>query len=638
MNNEVITIEKEKCAALAELFFLSSSGLEKETEKNINVRKAAYRVRKHVDAMLDIRAVFSFCDALVIDGKILDINGQKFMCDPFGQIRTGEVEAAVPFFITAGDVRIDDMQVSDQVIADLWANAYLQAAISLFRDYLEKQYGKLSDQFGPGLYGMSEGSARRLARLADMREIGISLNERGIMAPTKSCCGLFFIVKGEYKNPGTECLYCKGKTTECAGCSVIHKRKQSARQLIKLPLDFFPDDGKTGYGLAVDIGTTSLVVVLWDLSRAAVKATVSDYNPQTEYGMDVITRLMWVLKKENGLARMREKVLYGINSLIVRACEEAGIDKGEICKAVMAGNTVMSHFFAGIDPTGLAEAPFKPAYEGLIRMKGKKAGLKIADEAEVILVPNIAGYVGGDITAGLIATGINRNDQTSLFIDLGTNGEIVLISETGGVVCSTAAGSAFEGAGLSCGMRASQGAIERIYLKDDELCVVTIGGVKAAGICGSGLVDAVSFMLETNLMDRNGKIKGNEFRIPGLPDIYISQDDVRKFQLAKGAIAAGVQICLEGMDKEEKEIDQIIIGGAFAANTSVMSAMNTGIIPRIDENKVNVAGNTSVAGASMILLSSEEVGSAEKVSKSLRHIELADSKKFQEMFLKCMSF
>ena len=638
MNNEVITIEKEKCAHLAERYFLLSSGLDRETEKNANVRESACRVRTKIEDMLSIRAVFSFCDAPAFDGKVLEISGQRFMCDPFEQIGSGEVKAALPFFITAGDIRTEDMQVSDQVMADLWANAYLQAAVSVFREHLEKQYGKLSSQFGPGLYGMSEGSARRLARLADMREIGISLNEKGLMVPAKSCCGLFFTVKDTYEDPDTECLYCRGKAGGCAGCSVLLRRKRKENIIPGLPADFSPDKGKTGLGIAVDIGTTSLAVLLWDMSCAKLLAAVSDQNPQRDYGADVITRLVWVSKQENGLERMRKKVLSGINSLIDKACASAGVNSSDLCKAVAAGNTVMSHFFAGADTAGLEKAPFTPAYHGLVRMTGAKAGLHAAGEAEVLLVPNIAGHVGGDITSGIIATGISEDDKTSLFIDIGTNGEIVLMSEGKGLTCSAAAGPAFEGAGISCGMRASRGAIERLQVKDGEIHMETVEGADACGICGSGLIDAVSYMLKTGLMDSNGKIFDREFRFPEAPDIYISQKDVRHFQLAKGAIAAGTQICLEEMVKKAEDIDRIYIGGAFGSSINRESAMKTGLIPETDMEKVSAAGNTSGLGASMILLSAEKEHEAERIPEIIRHIELAEKEGFQKVFLDKMDF
>ena len=640
MKNEIITIKKEDCGELAERIFLSSSGLDKETEKNANVRESAFKVRTQIEALLDIRAVFSFYDGAKPDGRILDISGQKFMCNPFDQIDPDEVKAAVPFFLTAGDIPIGDMQMSDQVIADIWTNAYIQAAEAVFREYLEKQYGTLSDRFGPGLYGMSEGSARRLARLADMREIGISLTESGMMIPAKSCCGLYFTVEDTYRKLDAECLYCKGNSAGCAGCSVRHRRdmkkENREKQLIKLPPDFSADDGKTGYGIAVDIGTTTLVVMLWDLAGGSLKAVASDYNPQREYGADVITRLVWASKKENGPARMREKVLSGINSLIDKACSEAGLNKDGICRAVVAGNTVMSQFFAGKNPSGLAEAPFTPAYDGPIHMSGSEAGLQIAGDAEVLLVSNIAGHVGGDITAGMIATGISGKDQMTLFIDIGTNGEIVLMSDGQGVACSAAAGPAFEGAGISCGMRAAEGAVNRVYLEGGQIGIGTIGGKEPAGICGSGLIDAVSVMLETGAMDRTGRIN-DKYEIPGTP-ICITQKDVRQFQLAKGAIAAGIQICLDEMGKSAEGIDQIIIGGAFGAGIDVRSAMNTGLIPKTDEGKVTAAGNTAGAGASMILLSAKKEREAEKIPGLLRHIELAGKDDFQELFLKNMGF
>ncbi|MBQ2678159.1 MAG: DUF4445 domain-containing protein [Firmicutes bacterium] len=401
-----------------------------------------------------------------------------------------------------------------------------------------------------------------------------------------------------------------------------------------------PKNGKTesdALGIAVDIGTTTLFVALWDLRDGRLKAETACYNPQRKYGTDVISRLFWAMKNEDGLNRMREAVLEGLNGCIEKVCRDSGTDPGNIRKAVAAGNTIMSHFYAGKDPEGLAEAPFMPAYEGPLSMNGAESGLGINGEAEVLVVPNIAGHVGGDITAGILDSGIADSGETALFIDIGTNGEIVVLSEGTGVACSTAAGPAFEGAGISCGMRAETGAVKSMEIHDGRIRFDVIGGGTPEGLCGSGLIDALAVITEAGFTDETGRITDSEGLERAFEEkVRLTQLDIRNLQLAKGAVAAGIQICLREMIIKAADIDKLVIGGAFGSYIDPESAIAIGLIPEIDRKKIIIAGNTSAAGAAKILLGQETGIKADKIPERVRHIELAGREDFQKVYLENM--
>ena len=401
-----------------------------------------------------------------------------------------------------------------------------------------------------------------------------------------------------------------------------------------------PKGGKTesdALGIAVDIGTTTLFVALWDLHDGSLKAETGCYNPQRKYGPDVISRLFWAMKNEDGPDRMREAVLEGLNSCIEKVCRDSGTDPGNIRKAVAAGNTIMSHFFAGKDPEGLAEAPFTPAYEGPLYMTGAESGLGINEEAEVLVVPNIAGHVGGDITAGILASGLADSGETGLFIDIGTNGETAILSEGTGAACSTAAGPAFEGAGISCGMRAETGAVKSMEIHNGRIRFDVIGGGEPKGVCGSGLIDALAVITEAGFTDETGRITDSEELERAFEEkVRLTQLDIRNLQLAKGAVAAGIQICLREMEIKAADIDKLVIGGAFGSYIDPESAIAIGLIPEIDRKKIVIAGNTSAAGAAKILLGQETGIKAEEIPERVRHIELAGREDFQKVYLENM--
>lgn len=421
--------------------------------------------------------------------------------------------------------------------------------------------------------------------------------------------------------------------------------------------------GAACYGLAVDIGTTTVVGHLWNLDSGELTGVNAVTNPQGAYGADVISRIMYAGESRENLDEIHQKIIQCVNEMIAAFSELYHIKKEDICRVTVAGNTTMSHLFMGIDPKQLALAPFTPVFVESVSDLASRLGIGINPNGSFYLMPNIAGHVGSDITAGIIATDLLHRDGVHLLIDVGTNGEIVLTGRGMAMTCSTAAGPAFEGASIFQGMRAAEGAIEKIQIGDD-VRIQVIGKGGPIGICGSGIIDAVAQLIEAGLIDWTGKFikpeamkeknipegiisrfrkgeRGNEFvlayRSDG-DDVVILQKDIREVQLAKAAISAGIRIMMKKMGVSENELDGIHIAGAFGNYIDIDSALTIGLFPKIDRNKIISEGNTAGVGVSMALLSAEKREEAERVAAEIEHVELASYPEFQDEYLKAMSF
>ena len=336
-------------------------------------------------------------------------------------------------------------------------------------------------------------------------------------------------------------------------------------------------------------------------------------------------------------------------------------------KYAIVGNTTMSHLFLNIDPSSLAVAPFAPAFTGEVITDCEKSGLHGSEDAQILVVPNIAGHVGSDITAGIITTDLMEMDKGHLFIDIGTNGEIVLSAKGRITACSTAAGPAFEGSSIKYGMRAAAGAIERVYLDEDGVRIGVIGDAQPIGICGSGIIDAVGELIRTGIVDKSGRLLGRErlakkgisekllTHVEENPDsngndfllfrgdrqendVYITQKDVREVQLAKAAISAGISIMMEEIGLTKDEIEKVSIAGAFGNYIRNESAVNMGLLPHVEIDRIKAIGNSAGVGAAMVLLSKASEEETIRVSKLVEHIDLADKKNFQDEYLKGMRF
>lgn len=425
------------------------------------------------------------------------------------------------------------------------------------------------------------------------------------------------------------------------------------------------DTRDRSYGLAIDIGTTTVVVYLVDLNRGTVIASGAVTNPQNIFGADVIARITHAAGGPQALQELQEKVVGGINGIIAQLTGKCEVSPEEIYQAVVVGNTTMSHLFLGIDPSFLAPAPFIPAFQQAVEIEAGELGLNILATAIVTVLPNVAGYVGSDTVGVMLAGGADRLQGVNLMVDIGTNGEIVLIGKGSILTCSTAAGPAFEGAEIKHGMRAAEGAIERVHISSD-VEVGVIGGTKPRGICGSGLIDALSEMVRVGVVESSGRLAAKEAQLENLPplvrrrlrgsgggaefvlvwgedsatgeDLVISQKDVRELQLAKGAIMAGIRVLLRELGAEVREIDRVFLAGAFGNYIGKQSALGIGLLPLVPLDRIVAIGNAAGDGAKMALLSVAEKERALSLARQARHIELSSDKGFQEEFIDALSF
>jgi len=420
------------------------------------------------------------------------------------------------------------------------------------------------------------------------------------------------------------------------------------------------DPGRTSerlYGFATDIGTTKLAGYLVDLNSGTVMAKASMTNPQVAFGGDVISRISYASKGNKELIELQREVIQATNSLIQKCCKEAGVEPQEIFHVVMVGNTAMHHIFFGIPPTYVARAPYTPAIRAPYRVLAAEVGLEANPGCALDSLPNVAGFVGADAVADVLATRIHRMSKLSLLVDIGTNTEIILGDEKHLVSCSSPSGPAFEGACLKHGMRAEIGAIERVWVDPAALEAEysTIGGEKPRGICGSGVVDAIASMHNTGLLDSEGRIivKHNSKRIrkggataefvlawkeetETKQDIVITQRDIEEIKLAKATIYSGVMILAKHLKVRVQDIRRMFVAGAFGTYVDAHSARSIGMYPDIPLGYISFVGNTAGSGARMCLLSKEERAEAMKIAENMEYVELAADPNFQHEFLNAL--
>ena len=478
-------------------------------------------------------------------------------------------------------------------------------------------------------------------------------------------------------------------------------------ELFKLPENFMINDiyskEEKAYGIAFDIGTTSVLGMLWNLKTGKNENVISKTNPQYSYGADVISRIMYAEESSENLNEIHMRIIGCMNDIVDDFLEKnINIERNDIKKVAVVGNTAMAHLVMGINPSSLARFPFEPEFLLGKFMKAKEAKINL-ENADFYLMSNLGGHVGSDITAGILATDIINIGKNILQIDIGTNGEIALVSNGQLSVCSTAAGPAFEGSTITHGMRAVDGAIESVgiykgsnsndsdgsndknYNKDgnennnnnnnkndnnnnniDIIEVRTIGNGKPIGICGSGIIDAVAQLRVGNIIDKNGTIRepddlladgySQEFvnRIryrenkkefvlfysadEEKNDITISQKDIREVQLAKAAIYAGASILMKRMGVDIENLDEINIAGVFGTYIKIDSALAIGLLPNVPKEKIRYVGNSASVGISMAMLSEQKLNEAEKYLSIVKHMELSTDDFFQNEYIDALNF
>ena len=393
--------------------------------------------------------------------------------------------------------------------------------------------------------------------------------------------------------------------------------------------------GRSGYGAAVDLGTTTVAVKLFDLSDGKCLGSLSRWNVQKNYGADVITRIGYCIDHESGLETLGSAIRRQILSMLRELCENNSILLHDVREIFLSGNTVMQHIWAGLSPDSIAAAPFTPL---TLFDDGKPFPL---DGIPVYAAPCIAGYVGGDISAGILCTGIGERKGKTLFIDVGTNGEMVLGDSDGLVSCAVASGPAFEGAGISCGMPAAYGAVNKVELIGDELRYEVLGGGEAEGLCGSGILDLVACLLELGYIDESGVLEADEngeavFRLAD--KVYITQNDIRQLQLAKAAVAAGIRRLMQKAELSFDDMEALYLAGGFGNRLRPESAVRIGMLPKEMLGRIYTAGNTSLAGAETALLSPSARERLLAVKEKCRYIELSSDPQFSECFVEEMFF
>lgn len=414
------------------------------------------------------------------------------------------------------------------------------------------------------------------------------------------------------------------------------------------------------YGIAVDLGTTTLAGYLLDLKSGEVKAVTSSLNPQLSIGEDLITRIEYGLEKDDGRRVLQEKVVEAVNqNIIEELIDEAGVQKEDIYEIVFAGNTAMHHLFLGIDPQYLAKSPFPPGRQSSVPLKAGKIGIDINKRGYCYWLPLIGGWVGADNVGVLLASKIYDQSKMSLVIDIGTNGEVALGNKKEAYVTSTAAGPALEGALIKHGMRAQEGSINEISIDPESLNpdFKTLEDEPPKGICGSGVIDAASEMFKVGIIEANGRFS-KEFRDHGRirkmdedileyvlvkesesalnKGITITQKDIREIQKAKGAIQAVTRVLMNRLDVTE--FDQVLLAGAFGNYIDKKSSMVLGLFPECELDKIESIGNAAGSGAKLALMSQEERAEADRIPEKVEFVELAGSDEFRDHFIKAMNF
>ena len=417
------------------------------------------------------------------------------------------------------------------------------------------------------------------------------------------------------------------------------------------------------YGMAFDIGTTSIVGSLIDLDTGECLANVGGVNPQAVYGGDLMSRIAYAQFDSKKLQTLRARVLNAIGDFVKEACAEAEISASHVYKIIVVGNTCMHHVLLGIDVTYVGLAPYAPTVNDAIVAPAADLPIKVTPNAQVCLLPIVAGFVGADTMACVLATRIYESDEMRALVDIGTNGEVVMGHKGRLMACSAPAGPALEGAQIRHGMRGAVGAVEKIEIGDDVECQV-IGGTPAIGICGSGLIDACAKLVEAGVMERSGRFirKGRENLPPALqerfidtPDgiefvlvkqedagkdepITLTQSDVRQIQLAKSAIFSGISMLQIVMEVSDDELKELMMCGGFGNYINVENAVKIRLVPNLPVENITYSGNAALMGAQIALLSEEERERASELARAIEHVGLATHPDFQDLFVEGMSF
>lgn len=492
---------------------------------------------------------------------------------------------------------------------------------------------------------VSCGGKVHTVQVNDNETLLAALRKAGFSVPA-ACGGRGKCGKCRVKINGVQRLACKVIPTD--GDTVELPEAAAGAILTDTVSIAAPKVAQSGIAAAVDLGTTTVAVRIYDLENTAELRTLSAWNAQAAYGGDVISRIRYTMDEPDGLHELSALVRRQTEELILDALADCGRDKAGLRSVFLAGNTVMQHIFAGLPVRSIATAPFKP--ETLFEAP---TGDKLLG-AELSYAPCVAGYVGGDITAGLLASKLCSAGGSSLFLDIGTNGEMALVSGGRVSCCAVASGPAFEGAGISCGMPALSGAVSHVRY-DRGFLYDVIGAVEPVGICGSGLIDLAATLLKLGCIDNGGRLLPPELAPGSLrryirPDgqgngvfhltesVYLTAADVRSLQLAKAAVAGGVEVLLARHGIKASDLSRVCLAGGFGNYIDPKSAMVLGMLPEISPERLHCLGNTSLAGASMAAVDPECRRELRSCAEKCEYIELSGLREFTEAFTDNMTF
>lgn len=403
------------------------------------------------------------------------------------------------------------------------------------------------------------------------------------------------------------------------------------------------------FGLCFDIGTTTISGQLVDLNSQKALGTKATYNKQASFGSDVITRIIYA-RQDEGMERLHSAVTETMNQMIKELAAEHNVDLNEVTCVVCTGNTTMIHLLLRVDPTYIRREPYVPTANFLPVLRASEAGITINPRGLLSCVPGVSSYVGGDTTSGVLSSGLYKENELCVLIDIGTNGEIALGNKDFLVACAASAGPAFEGSGVKCGMRASSGAIQKVKINPQDFSVTcsTIGEAAPRGICGSGYIDAIAQMLDAGVIDKSGKIKlennkrvrnsetGKEFVLVG--DIAISEADIENLKRAKAAIYSATAVLVKHMNFELDDVKKVFIAGGFGTSLDIESAIKIGLLPDLPRSKFVFIGNSALSGARQMLLSAEATKLAEEIARKITYFELSVDPGYMDEYMAALFF
>lgn len=459
-----------------------------------------------------------------------------------------------------------------------------------------------------------------------------ALRENGLH-PDAPCGGRGKCGKCKVIVDGAEKLACQTVVDRDMMLALPHQ--DSARILTDARTASVEPDGANRYCIAFDLGTTTVVAYLMDGTTGKLLSKTSCMNPQAQFGADVISRIEYAM--EGHAKELSGCIREALSELTQRAAKQAGISPADITAASIVGNTAMHHLLLEIDPKPLTVPPYMPnVSEGLTL---SPAGLlPISPAGTVRILPNIAGFVGADTVGCLLATRLDTLDDLTLMIDIGTNGEMVLGNKNRRIACSTAAGPAFEGAKIECGMRGAPGAVDHVTVENGELRFHVIGEGESVGLCGSGLLDLIAALLETGEISESGRMEsGNTYQLDGTR-VYLTQKDVREVQLAKAAIRTGIELMCKRMGVRVEDIRQVLLAGAFGNYLDPKSACAIGMIPPVLRERIIPIGNAAGEGAKMAVLNAGEYEYSKGLARDTEFLELASMPEFNDCYVDCLCF